>query len=354
MKVIKTLEPVEKGAVKSIFLAGPTHRINTSKITVTEDGNDVPRSWRDDALRHFDDIKFDGVVYVPEWVNNEKPEGWTYQKQVEWEVEALNAADYIIFWIPRDMVKLPALTTNIEFGEWMHSGKIIVGAPSSAVKMDYIKTRCAMGEIPFMESLQDCVYAATSAVEEKVAHKSNIWFTSDTHFGQERTLTLSKRPFRDVAHMDQEMIRNWNSVVRDGDVVYHLGDFGDVGTALETVRQLNGANIFIVPGNYDKDDIMDELTKDPRVTILNSGETVTVGGVPMRLIHEPENIVGDDFFLFGHIHQLQLVKKGALNVGCDNFNYTPIDENTILFYYNAIQNHYDDNVFSNFRENQED
>ena len=350
MKVIKTLQEIQPGDNKAIFLAGPTHRIKSGTVTVTSEGYDVPRSWREDAIKLFEDIRYDGVVYSPEWPNNEKPDGWTYEKQVQWEVDALNAADIIIFWIPRDMEKLPALTTNIEFGEWMHSGKIVVGAPNNAVKMDYIKQRCVMDKIPFYDTLQNCVFIAAGYVDEKLVRKSNMWFISDTHFGQERTLTLSKRPFRDVEHMDREMIRKWNSVVRDEDVVYHLGDFGDAETAYATIQQLNGSRIFIVPGNYDDDKVMDELTKDPRVTILDSGENVTVGGIPMRVIHEPENIVGDDFFLFGHIHQLQLVKENALNVGCDNFDYTPIDENTVLFYHNAITNHYDDNVFKSFRD----
>lgn len=29
-----------------------------------------------------------------------------------------------------------------------------------------------------------------------------IWFTSDTHFGSERTLRLSKRPFNSVEEMN--------------------------------------------------------------------------------------------------------------------------------------------------------
>ena len=353
MKVIKTLETIEPGARKGIFLAGPTHRIKTDQVTVTSEGNDVPRSWREDALGLFDDINYDGVIYSPEWANNEKPEGWTYDGQVQWEVDALNASDVIIFWIPRDMEKLPALTTNIESGEWMHSGKIIVGAPESAVKMDYISSRCSMESIPFVDTLQGCVYSAASMVEEKAIHRSNIWFTSDTHFGQDRTLTLSKRPFRDVAHMDREMIRNWNFKVREEDTVYHLGDFGDIKTALETIKQLNGSKIFILPGNYDNADVLKELTKDPRVSVIEQGVYLDVNGVEMRLIHEPENIEGDDFYLFGHIHQLQMVKDGALNVGADCHGFAPIDKDTVMFYYNAITKHYDDNVFNSFRDKKE-
>lgn len=55
-----------------------------------------------------------------------------------------------------------------------------------------------------------------------------LWFTADTHFSQQRTLELSKRPFDSVAQMDKQIIDNWNSVVSAEDTVYHLGDVGEL------------------------------------------------------------------------------------------------------------------------------
>lgn len=350
MKIVSTIEPIIIGARKAVFLAGPTYRINHETMTHGMDGPDVPRSWRKDAIKLFEETGFDGVLYVPEWVNNEKPEGWTYSGQVQWEVDAMNASDYILFWIPRDMRKLPALTTNIEFGEWLHSERIIVGAPDNAEKMEYIKSRCDKENIPFHNKLQDCVYTINSALDEKVAHKSNVWFTSDTHFSQERTLNLSKRPFKSVEQMDRDMIRKWNYKVREEDVVYHLGDFGDTGTAYRTVSQLNGAHIFIVPGNYDTPEFLSELKRDPRVTVLDQGHIVTIEGVRMRMVYMPEAFSGDTFHLYGHVHQLQMVKTNALNVGVDCHDFYPIDKETIMFYHTAITKHYDKNVFNDFRE----
>lgn len=42
---------------------------------------------------------------------------------------------------------------------------------------------------------------------------NKVWFTSDTHFNSERTLELSKRPFKTVEEMNNVLIKNWNSVV---------------------------------------------------------------------------------------------------------------------------------------------
>ena len=49
--------------------------------------------------------------------------------------------------------------------------------------------------------------------------------------------------------------------------------------------------------------------------------------------------------MFGHIHKLQMVKKNGLNVGVDCHNFKPISLEEVLWYKNAIENHYDINVF---------
>lgn len=109
---------------KSIFLAGPTPR----------DGDIA--SWRKDACSILEKLGFDGVVYIPEYSS------WKvktdYVDQAEWEREALTEATVILFWIPRDLKDMPAFTTNVEFGYWLHTGKVIYGRPDNAVKIKYL------------------------------------------------------------------------------------------------------------------------------------------------------------------------------------------------------------------------
>ena len=40
-----------------------------------------------------------------------------------------------------------------------------------------------------------------------------------------------------------------------------------------------------------------------------------------------------------------MVKKNGLNVGVDCHNFRPINTDTVMFYRNAIEAHYDENVF---------
>ena len=123
MRVNFSDEVVLKGK-KSIFLAGPTPR-----------GKEVA-SWRIEAVKKLEELGFDGVVFVPEystWIPKEN-----YEDQANWEREALTEATVILFWIPRSLPDMPGFSTNVEFGDWMHSKKVIYGRPDGAPKTRYL------------------------------------------------------------------------------------------------------------------------------------------------------------------------------------------------------------------------
>lgn len=109
---------------KSIFLAGPTPR-----------GNKV-ESWRNQACKILEELNYDGVVYVPEY-STWKPKA-DYVDQAMWERIALINSTIILFWIPRQLPDMPAFTTNVEFGYWLHTGKVLYGRPDDASKIKYL------------------------------------------------------------------------------------------------------------------------------------------------------------------------------------------------------------------------
>jgi len=167
-----------------------------------------------------------------------------------------------------------------------------------------------------------------------------VFFTSDTHFGHKRTLELSRRPFADVHEMNEAIVDRWNGVVGKSDVVFHLGDFGDVNF----IQSLNGL-IHLLPGNYDDETTIAALSYYCEEIILPN-YLIHNGEVFLQLVHEPDEAVDKGhFFLFGHIHKVQMVKRNGLNVGTDCHDFCPIMLDTVLWYKNAIENHYDDNVF---------
>lgn len=318
----------------AVFLAGGTLRLPYKGDK---------KSWRKEAIELLLENNYNGDIIIPEWENDTKPENYDYEKQVNWELEGLYKSSKIIFWIPRDMNDLPCLTTNIEFGNFVDSNKIFVGG--NDVKNDYIKYRVKRNKKVFYENLNEMI--------EKVCevNKVNIWFSSDTHFNQERTLELSKRPHQNVNRMNLDFISNWNTNISSNDTVYFLGDFGDV----EILDCLNFRKMFFMVGNYERNnvEILKKLKDNPRVVLIESNVyTENFEGIGViQFVHEPEHIIFNDIFtLFGHVHQLSMIKTNALNVGIDAHRFNPINIQTVKFYKEAIQKFYDMNVFNNFPE----
>lgn len=139
MQVVYAHEEAPSTWTASLFLAGPTPR-----------DADTP-SWRPEALRLLAAQGFTGVVFVPE----SRDGGWAhdYEDQVEWEERHLQLADLIVFWVPRELTKMPALTTNDEWGTFKHSGKVVFGAPPGAAKVRYQRYYAAKLHVPGAEDL---------------------------------------------------------------------------------------------------------------------------------------------------------------------------------------------------------
>lgn len=154
MRIVYSNETAPDSFTKSIFLAGPTPR----KASV--------KSWRPDALKILTDKKYDGVVFVPEFRGGKKPDGWTYEEQCKWEHKCLDMADIILFWVPRNLRTMPAFTTNVEFGIYAHSGKIVLGSPKNAPKMSYFKFMSDKFAIPRFNSLESTLSHALEIIGE--------------------------------------------------------------------------------------------------------------------------------------------------------------------------------------------
>jgi calcineurin-like phosphoesterase family protein len=79
------------------------------------------------------------------------------------------------------------------------------------------------------------------------------FFTSDTHFGHANIIRYSNRPFKDVSHMNEVLIKNWNETVGPDDEVFHLGDvaLGPWSEWDNVLTRLNGFKVLVV-GNHDR------------------------------------------------------------------------------------------------------
>jgi 8-oxo-dGTP pyrophosphatase MutT (NUDIX family) len=150
LKVVYAQEILPIEVVKSVFLAGPSPR------------DEVTPSWRPEALELLSKLGYDGHVFVPE-PRDGKP--WSdYTSQIEWETNALNQADIIVFWVPRKAPTMLALTTNIEWGLWADTGKCILGTPPGAEHVRYLQWMASKMKVPNYSTLEATLQEAVAKV----------------------------------------------------------------------------------------------------------------------------------------------------------------------------------------------
>ena len=344
--------PGKKKDSTYVFLAGPIQGVH---------------NWQDEDIPEIPE--YDVTFIIPR--RKEMDPDFNWQEQVDWETKALRISDYVLFWIPKEEEKIPgrdyAQTTKIELMENLVRGKhIILGIQPGVHTRRYLIEKANLyrpnNSSPLYkihDNLEDCIEELRTRLkwDSRRTELYNTFFTSDTHFGQERALTLSLRPFKDVEEMDWTMVERWNKYVRPNSIVYHLGDFGNY----EMLKYLNG-KVILIRGNHDKEEKEKLLeygfsdVTDSTITFMYPKTDIEddFDGAKLILGHEPktclEVLKSEDkeytYALFGHIHGKQKVKKFGIDVGVDANNFYPMRATKeVRFLINALQKGYDDEVF---------
>ena len=140
----------------SVFLAGPT--------PVRAD----VASWRPAAV---DEVAAQWTGSRPLTVLSPESRGGEraarYEDQVEWETRARRSATAILFWIPRDMATLPGMSTNVEFGMDVDTGRAVLGCPPDCPNPErnrYLIHVAHAHGVPVRTTLRDTVAAALALV----------------------------------------------------------------------------------------------------------------------------------------------------------------------------------------------
>jgi len=181
------------------------------------------------------------------------------------------------------------------------------------------------------------------------------WVTSDHHFGHHNIIQFCGRPYRDVEHMNKDLLSRYNERVKSTDICFHLGDFcfknspgSTTGNGVpvkwtEYWDKMNGHKV-LIQGNHDNN--------NSAKTIIQH-MVIRYGHFRIGLIHDPndiEYVEGDrvisafnetvDFVLCGHVHntwKYRWQKKLLIvNVGVDVWNYRPVSLEEILKYRNKV------------------
>lgn len=147
---------------------------------------------------------------------------------------------------------------------------------------------------------------------------ANIFIISDTHFGHLGVTQFMNndgtkmRPWDDVYEMDEALVKNWNSVVKPKDKVYHLGDVVINRKALPILSRLNGEKV-LVKGNHDIFRIEEylEYFKDVRGSHIIDKYVMT--HIPIHTA-SIERWKGN---IHGHLHSnvISIVKQVIVNNG---------------------------------------
>ena len=180
----------------------------------------------------------------------------------------------------------------------------------------------------------------------KFTDGEKIFFTSDNHFSHKHILEFCKRPFKDAEEMNKEMIANWNHVVPQDGLVFHLGDFAWGGYPLwKSIReQLNG-EIILIKGNHDIKNLTPQavglfkhVAQQMRIEI--EGRKIWLNHFPLLCYSGTyRDFNGLEYNLFGHVHLsnykerntgrdcdrcFQMLFPTQYDVGVDFNNFTPI------------------------------
>lgn len=171
----------------------------------------------------------------------------------------------------------------------------------------------------------------------KVQH-DKVWFTSDLHFWHKNICKYCNRPYSSVEEMNEAIIANWNSVVKDDDTVFVLGDLGFCGyEKLEPLMARLKGKKYLIQGNHDSDKIVAKLWEADIIEEYYKLTTITIEGdeeLPeqmLTLCHFPMidwyNKEKGAWMIHGHRHELPGTPSCSIahwDVGVDKNNMTPI------------------------------
>jgi len=143
--------------------------------------------------------------------------------------------------------------------------------------------------------------------------------------------------------MNLYMTEKWNSVVKDDDTVYHLGDFALKQSVKNFSDKLNGNKILIL-GNHDRESQCISHFKEvhKKLEIEIAGEKVllchyyykdVLGEYDHKFKDRMPERSNNQWLLHGHAHDSQPklnAEKRMINCSVEHWNYTPIPEYRII------------------------
>lgn len=151
----------------------------------------------------------------------------------------------------------------------------------------------------------------------------NTFFIGDTHFGHKNIITFDAvkafRPFATIEEHDEELVKRWNSVVRKGDTVWHLGDFAFGSKHIATAERLSGQKKLIL-GNHDHYPSAEYLKYFDKLY----GAATIEGAILTHLPVHQSQLERFKKNIHGHLHTASMGLSCYINVSAEQINLTPV------------------------------
>ena len=150
------------------------------------------------------------------------------------------------------------------------------------------------------------------------------FFTSDTHFGDHRTLNIHKRPFESVGEMNAVLVANWNAAIGPEDEVWHLGDFARTQSQIPQFLSGLAGRKHLVRGNNDPASVTTVMGWE---SVQNYRE-LELDGHRLVLCHYPfrswNGMARGALNLHGHSHGRLKPMTRQFDVGVDARGFRPV------------------------------
>ena len=171
---------------------------------------------------------------------------------------------------------------------------------------------------------------------------SQIWLTSDTHFGHTNIIRYCNRPFSAVEEMDDVLLKNMQVRINEDDFLVHLGDVtlirkpwqpspAHVSRSIDVICQIPGRKI-LVAGNHDMPHMRKFYQQHGWIVIDEFRfEHVLFTHVPRLKLP-----VGFSLNIHGHTHgnfsqeYPDFNSQSYIDVGVDPMNYVPVTASSVL------------------------
>ena len=172
------------------------------------------------------------------------------------------------------------------------------------------------------------------------------YFTSDWHIGDKR-FDLFYRPFKTRREQHIAILNNLSHLKKE-DTLFVIGDAVYDNRFMCLLDLLPACERILIEGNYDEDkhvgliNYFDNIIEEDWVEMENY--IVYLNHYPIKCKNHMQSTDKTNFAITGHIHGLWRVQPNMINVSVDAWHFKPVSEKEILFCWNAMQNHYDENV----------